>query len=67
MTVTPPTGNLKNSKFFQRSLNILNVYFWGDNVYFGVFSKILGFGEFLFVAGGGGGAGFWDSVGQGAP
>ena len=32
-----------------------NVYFWGTNVYFWVFSKILGFGNSVFVAGGGGG------------
>ena len=30
----PPTGNFKNSKFFENSLKILNVYFWGTNVDF---------------------------------
>ena len=29
----PPTENLQNSKFFQNSRKILNVYFRGDNVY----------------------------------
>ena len=56
----PPTENFKNSRFFQNSLKILNVYFWGDKVYFGGnkaysrgFSKILGFGNCsFFVAGG---------------
>ena len=66
-----PTENFQNCKFFQNSLNILHVYFWGDNVYVWGddayfegdkvfsrgFSKILGFGDFLFVAGGGGGVG----------
>ena len=30
---TPPTGNFKNFKFFTHSLKVLNVYFWGKNVY----------------------------------
>ena len=34
VTVTPQTENFKNFKFFKHSLEILNVYFWGDNVYF---------------------------------
>ena len=71
VTVTPPTGNFKNFKFFKNSLKIknvyflgeerlllgmLNVYFGGNNVYFG------GFGNFFFFLLGG----FWDSVGRGA-
>ena len=32
VTVTPPTGNFKNFKFFKASLKILNVYFEGKNV-----------------------------------
>ena len=71
VTVTPPTGNFKNSKFFQNARSILNVYFWGEitftffwgggescllwgnKVYYRRFSKISGFWNILFVAGGG--------------
>ena len=31
----PPTENLKNLEFSKISLQMLNVYFWGDNVDFG--------------------------------
>ena len=34
VTVTPPTRNFKNFKFFPNSLKILNVDFWGDNIHF---------------------------------
>ena len=34
VTVTPQQKISKNFKFIQNSLEILNVYFWGDNVYF---------------------------------
>ena len=29
----PPTGNLKNSKFFKNSLKILNVYLGGESTF----------------------------------
>ena len=65
----PPIGKTLNSS--TNALKVLNVYFWGDDVYFWGdnfhfwrnkvysrgFSKILGFWEFLFVAGGRGGFG----------
>ena len=34
VTLTPQQENFKNFKFFQTSLKILNIYFWGDKVDF---------------------------------
>ena len=47
VTVTPPTRNFKNFKFFKTSLKILNVYFWGTSVYFwGTFGeRVFTFGD----------------------
>ena len=59
----PPTGNFKNSKFFQNSLKILDVRFWGNKVYLFVAGEVLGLcgsggpvggsGERLFGSGAG--------------
>ena len=68
-----PNKKFKNFEFFQNSLNILNVtfgettfgpggngvYFWGNNVYLWVFSKILGFVEFIFFVAEGGLGTLW--------
>ena len=54
VTMTPQQEISKTPNSLQLLLGILNIYFWGDNIYFGgkdvyfwVFSKILGFWEFL--------------------
>ena len=65
-----PQQKISKTLILPNSLERLNVsfggndvYFGGNNVYFWVFSKILGFWEFLFLLLGG----FWDSVGRGDP
>ena len=72
VTVTPQQEISKTLKFFQNSLDLLNVYFWGDNAYFGgdnvyfwALSKIHGFWNFFLLLGGGGGG--FGTVGRGAP
>ena len=73
----PPAGNFNNFKFCQKSLKILNLYFWRKSVYFGGRQRLLLgkerllwgligvlviLGNIFCVAGG-----FWDSEGRGAP
>ena len=76
----PPTENFKNIEFFEDTLKIHNVYFWGDSVYF--WGDNVYFGRNSVYFGGSKGfskifgflgflfsllRGFWGSVGRGAP
>ena len=58
----PLTGNFKKFKFFKNLQKLLNVYFWGTNVYFWDNRGFGGFGISFFVAGG-----FWGLCGSGGP
>ena len=62
VTVTPPTENFKNFKFFKNSQTILNVYFWG-NLTFTFGDRAFTFGERAFTFGDNRGwGGFWEFI-----